>query len=146
MLVVDENLRIPLKELQFDFVRSQGPGGQNVNKVNTKAVLRWPVATAASIPEDVRSRFLKRFHRRISGEGDLVISSQRFRDRGRNIADCIAKLRICWPKSPNLPHPVRPLARHAAAKFGADAGKTPNRRRNNCGDDHPAMSKKLTES
>ncbi len=93
MLVVDENLRIPLKELQFDFVRSQGPGGQNVNKVNTKAVLRWPVATAASIPEDVRSRFLKRFHRRISGEGDLVISSQRFRDRGRNIADCIAKLR-----------------------------------------------------
>lgn len=93
MLVVNQKLQIPLKELRFSFARSGGPGGQNVNKVNTKATLHWNVLGSPSLPDDVRQRFLERYRRRVNNEGDLVLSSQRFRDQGRNVADCLAKLR-----------------------------------------------------
>jgi ribosome-associated protein len=83
---------IPAAELQFTFVRSSGPGGQNVNKVNTKAVLRWGVRSSRSIPDAVRYRFLTRYARRITETGDVLVTSQRFRDQGRNAADCRVKL------------------------------------------------------
>ena len=93
MLVVNDRVRIALGELEFRFVRSSGPGGQNVNKVNTKAVLRWNVASSASLHEDVRQRFIARHVRRLTREGELVITSQRYRDQARNVADCLEKLR-----------------------------------------------------
>ena len=93
MLNVTPNLQIPLREFAFTFSRSSGPGGQNVNKVNTKALLRWPVRTSPSLPEVVRQRLLTLCARRITAEGELLISSQRFRDAGRNAADCLEKLR-----------------------------------------------------
>lgn len=93
MLNVNEQIAIPLTELNFSFARSGGPGGQNVNKVNTKATLRWGVADSPSLPEGVRQRFLEKYKRRITTEGELVLSSQRFRDQGRNVADCLDKLR-----------------------------------------------------
>ena len=84
---------LPLRELRFQYARSSGAGGQNVNKVATKAILFWPVAESRALPAAVRERFLARHARRINREGELVIASQRFRDRGRNVADCIEKLR-----------------------------------------------------
>ncbi len=93
MLEVGRRIRIPLREFHFQFSRSGGAGGQNVNKVNTKATLRWEVESSPSLPEDVRGRFAAKFRRRINQEGELVLSSQRFRDQGRNVADCIEKLR-----------------------------------------------------
>ncbi len=93
MLVVNDRLQIPLKEFDFTFVRSSGPGGQNVNKVNTKAVLRWGVAASPSLPEAIRQRFMQQNRRRITAGGEIIITSQRFRDQGRNVADCLAKLR-----------------------------------------------------
>ena len=93
MLIVSSNVRIPLEEFAFTFVRSSGPGGQNVNKVNTKAVLRWAINTSPSLPEPVRQRFLAQFGTRVTNEGELVLSSQRFRDQSQNQRDCLDKLR-----------------------------------------------------
>jgi ribosome-associated protein len=93
MFVVNKRLRIPLREFQFSFVRSSGPGGQNVNKVNTKATLRWCITKSPHISTAVRERFLSKYHRRVTADGDLIITSQRYRDQGRNVADCLAKLR-----------------------------------------------------
>ena len=92
-LVVNEHIRIPLDEFEFTFARSSGPGGQNVNKVNSKALLRWPVRATPSLPEPVRHRFLSRFGNRVTTEGDLLISSQRFRDQAKNVDDCLQRLR-----------------------------------------------------
>jgi ribosome-associated protein len=111
MLVVNSHLQIPLREFVFTFARSSGPGGQNVNKVNTKALLRWPVTKSPSLPEPVRQRLLARCRRQITVEGDLLIVSQRFRDAGRNTADCLEKLRqlVAVAATPARPRkPTRP--------------------------------------
>ena len=93
VLVVNHRLRIPRSEFEFTFARSSGPGGQNVNKVNSKAVLRWPLAQSVSLPEEVRVRLATLQRRRMTREGDLLITSQRYRDQSRNIEDCLEKLR-----------------------------------------------------
>jgi ribosome-associated protein len=92
-LRISAQVVIPSQELRFSFVRSSGPGGQNVNKVASKAVLRWQVAGSASIPEPVRQRFIDKFRRRINERGEIIISSQRYRDQAKNVTDCLAKLR-----------------------------------------------------
>jgi ribosome-associated protein len=93
VLEVDDEVAVPLRELRFGYSRSRGPGGQNVNRRATKATLHWNVRRSRSLPNDVRERFLDRFRRRVNAAGDVVITSQRFRDRGRNSADCVEKLR-----------------------------------------------------
>lgn len=93
MLVVNSRIQVPLREFRFTFARSPGPGGQNVNKVNSKATLHWNVTKTTSLTEPVRQRFLKRFCGRINQDGEFFVSSSRFRDQGRNVADCIEKLR-----------------------------------------------------
>ena len=92
-LRVNSRIIIPQSELRFSFVRSSGPGGQNVNKVNSKAQLRWSVTRCESLPEDVRARVLSRYARRINYRGEIVLTSQRYRDQARNIGDCLTKLR-----------------------------------------------------
>ena len=93
LLTVSPEVRIPRSEFEFTFVRSSGPGGQNVNKVNSKAQLRWPMRQSSSLPEGLRQRFLARYGSRLTEEGDLLIVSQRYRDQARNIDDCLDKLR-----------------------------------------------------
>ena len=92
-LIVSRTIGIPLDEFSFTFMRSSGPGGQNVNKVNTKVRLRWPIIASETLRDDVKQRFLAKYRRRITSEGDFVISSQRYRDQRRNIDDCLNKLR-----------------------------------------------------
>jgi len=89
---VAPRLELPHRELHFSFARSSGPGGQNVNKVESKAVLRWDVARSRALPPDLLARFRARFARRITEGGELVLASQRYRARERNVADCLAKL------------------------------------------------------
>ena len=103
MLVVNDRLRIPLAEFHFTFARSGGPGGQNVNKVNTKATLRWDVSNSPSLTEAVRGRFVEQNRRRINGDGEVIMTSQRYRDQGRNVADCLAKLRDLLETATKVP-------------------------------------------
>ncbi len=93
MFKVNRKISIRLTEFKFSFARSPGPGGQNVNKVNSKAILKWSPAKCKSLPDAVRIRFIKKYANRINQENDFVISSHRFRDQGRNVADCLNKLR-----------------------------------------------------
>ena len=93
MLIVNSQLQIPLAEFEITFARSGGPGGQNVNKVNSKAVLRWGARSSPSLPDTVRQRFLQKYAARLTNEGDLLVVSQRYRDAPRNVQDCMEKLR-----------------------------------------------------
>ena len=108
MLSVEPAIRIPLREFRFRYARSSGAGGQNVNKVNTKVTLRWAVVRSPSLSEGVRRRFVERYRRRITTEGELVLTSQRFRDQGRNTADCLEKLRGMLGEVARPPRPRRP--------------------------------------
>lgn len=93
MLVINQSLTIPDDELVFTYSRSSGPGGQNVNKVNSKATLRWEVVKSPSLPKEVKTRFCQQQAHRMNQQGQLVISSQRNREQLRNSRDCLEKLR-----------------------------------------------------
>jgi ribosome-associated protein len=92
MLVVNDKIAIPLREFQFTYSRSSGPGGQNVNKVSTKVQLHWDLSKTASLPPDVLARLRRRYKSRITSDDRLFLGSQRFRDQGRNVADVLSKL------------------------------------------------------
>jgi len=105
MLVVSDRIRIPLREIGFRYVRSSGPGGQNVNKVSSKAELRWPIDSSESLPPDVRERFLARYGARVNVAGELVLTSDRHRDRERNREDCLERLRTMLAAVAEPPRP-----------------------------------------
>lgn len=93
-LIVNEDLIIPSHELKFSFSRSSGPGGQNVNKVNSKAQLRWNPAANQSLPEAVKIRFLSRFHSKLTVDGEILLVSDESRNQKQNQEICLEKLRL----------------------------------------------------
>ena len=92
MLQISPTLSIPDDELVERFVRSSGPGGQNVNKLSTAVELRFDAAQSPSLPDAVRARLLARRDRRITDEGVIVLSAQRFRTQERNREDARERL------------------------------------------------------
>ena len=92
MLIISPAISIPDQELVERFVRATGPGGQNVNKVSTAVELRFDALNSPSLPEDLRARLLARRDRRITGDGVVVISAQRFRTQDRNRDDARDRL------------------------------------------------------
>jgi ribosome-associated protein len=113
---------LPENEFTWRFVRSGGPGGQNVNKVASKAVLYWDVVNSPSLPEEVKHRLRAQNRRRFSQEGTLSISSQRFRDQDRNRQDCLEKLRellVLALQRPKVRKKTRPTAGSREARLQA---------------------------
>jgi ribosome-associated protein len=92
-LQVSKNVIIPESELRLSFARSSGPGGQNVNKVSSKAILHFDATTSPSLPDGVRARLLESYSSRITNSGEIVIHSEEFRDQPKNIQACYDKLR-----------------------------------------------------
>lgn len=131
---VDGRFTIPDRELRYAFSRSSGPGGQNVNKVNSRVTLTWSPTQSAVVPGPVLRRFLERFGGRLTGEGELQIVSQRFRDQQRNAEDCRQKLLemlrlvLTPPKTRHATRPTRgSKERRLAAK--KHRSQTKSRRR-----------------
>jgi len=91
-LAISELIVIPDRELRVSFARSSGPGGQNVNKVESKVQLRWNPATSSAISESDRAWLLRRLADKLTADGDLLVASNLTRDQGRNREDAEAKL------------------------------------------------------
>ncbi len=91
-LRVNSRLVIPPDELAVSFARSGGPGGQNVNKVATKVVLRFSVGASRALGETRRARLTRRLAARLSRAGELVIHASRHRERARNLEDARERL------------------------------------------------------
>lgn len=90
MLEITPSLQIDERELQIDFVRASGPGGQNVNKVATAAQLRFDVR-ASSLPDEVKARLIHLAGKRVTAEGLLLIEAKRFRTQEQNREDAIQR-------------------------------------------------------
>jgi ribosome-associated protein len=125
---------IPLAEIEFEFVRSSGPGGQNVNKVASKARLRW--RPGERLAPDVWARFQRLYPSWTTEGGEIVVSCQKFRDAPKNKAECLEKLRAALEKAGRTPKkriPTKPtrgsvLRRLADKKRNSDKKKERGRR------------------
>ena len=126
---INDTITIPDEELLFTFARSGGPGGQNVNKVASKAILHWNVSNNTTLPPEVKARLRAYEGNRITTEGELVIQGQRFRDQGKNIEDCLTRLREMILRVLHPPRPRRPTKPTKGSKQRRLAGKRQQSRR-----------------
>ncbi|XP_041342635.1 peptidyl-tRNA hydrolase ICT1, mitochondrial isoform X2 [Pyrgilauda ruficollis] len=99
-------LDIPMARLTVSYSRSSGPGGQNVNKVNSKAEVRFHLASADWIPEAVRQRMALMHRNRINRAGELIVTSEESRYQMRNLAICLEKIRTMVTEATEKPKVV----------------------------------------
>jgi len=116
MIRVDQAIEIDEDEIRFDFVRSSGPGGQNVNKVATAVQLRFDVANSPSLPDDVRERLVRLAGRRMTSDGVLVIDARRYRTQERNRRDALDRLIKLVARAAVKPKRRKPTAPSRAAR------------------------------
>jgi len=107
-LVVKPQLAIPDADLSVRFGQSRGPGGQNVNKVATRVELRLHLDATAALSAEVKQRLRQRNQRRLSADGDLIVTSDRFRSQARNREDADQKLIELIQAALRRPKPRRP--------------------------------------
>lgn len=111
MIRVNAEIALDPREIQEDFVRASGPGGQNVNKVSTAVQLRFDVAHSPTLPDAVRERLIKLAGRRLTQEGVLIIEAERYRSQRRNRDDALARLLELIREASEVDkprHPTRP--------------------------------------
>ena len=107
MIEITPSLAIDENEIQLDFIRSSGPGGQNVNKVASGVQLRFNVDTSTTLPEEVKQRLHSIARHRITEEGVLIIEAKRFRTQEQNREDAIARLAALLYQATQKPKPRR---------------------------------------
>ena len=108
MIRVNAEIELDEREIQEDFVRASGPGGQNVNKVSTAVQLRFDVAHSPSLPDPVRERLMKLAGRRLTQDGVLIIEAERYRSQRRNRDDALDKLIALIREACEVDKPRRP--------------------------------------
>jgi ribosome-associated protein len=92
MIQITPDIAISEDEIQVQFIRASGPGGQHVNKTATAVQLRFDIKNALSLPVDIRERLLRFPDRRITADGVLVITARRFRSQDQNRRDAVQRL------------------------------------------------------
>jgi len=123
MLSITPRLSIPLDEIEFSAVRSQGAGGQNVNKTSTAAHLRFDVH-ASSLPEECKQRLLARRDQRISSDGVIVIKAQASRSLEQNRNDALERLRDLIERAVAVPRTRKATKPTRASKLRRLDGKS----------------------
>ena len=116
MIRVNSQIELDEREIQEDFVRASGPGGQNVNKVSTAVQLRFDVAHSPSLPEPVRARLAILAGRRLTRDGVLIIEAERYRSQRRNRDDALERLIELIRESCEVDKPRRPTRPTLASK------------------------------
>ena len=106
---------IPPEQLEFTFVRSSGPGGQNVNKVASKAQLRWNPGRSGLLSTEILQRLQTLFPAHFTKDGNLLITSQKTRDQLKNREDCLDRLQKMILKASKVPKPRIPTKRTKAS-------------------------------
>ena len=116
MLEINSDITIKTAEIRFDFVRSSGPGGQNVNKVASAAQLRFDIRKSTSIPDEIKPRLIKLAGKRVNSEGLLLIDARTSRSQSQNRAEALDRLKTLILKALHKPKPRRKTKPTAASK------------------------------
>ena len=116
MIKVTNSISLDEDELQESFIRASGPGGQNVNKVESAVQLRFDVRNSPSLPEDVKERLEQIAGSRLTNDGVLIITAQRFRMQERNREDAVNRLVELVRHATERPKPRRPTRPTLASK------------------------------
>jgi ribosome-associated protein len=116
MIRVNAQIELDEREIQEEFVRASGPGGQNVNKVSTAVQLRFDVAHSPSLPEPVRARLIALAGRRLTQDGVLIIEAERYRSQRRNRDDALERLIELIREACEVDKPRRPTRPTLASK------------------------------
>ncbi len=103
MIYISPDISLKNAELLFTFIRSPGPGGQNVNKVSTAVQLRFNLLQSPSIPDELKLRIIKKLTSKLSTEGELIIKANRYRTQLKNKEDAIERLQELLIKAAHVP-------------------------------------------